>query len=356
MNSINRLTNNNSSLQHRAFTKRPLSFREQVDLLETRGMIINDKDAVCFLLQHINYYRLEAYWFTYYDTNVSGHCFYPGTSFSAIWRDYCFDQKLRLHVLQGLECIEVSFKTQFAYILAHNYGPFPLLKNNFIFGQSEWDEKISMLKEECAKSKEQFAEHLRTTYGCEIFPVWALVEIVSFGTVATLYSNMKHMSVMKQIGRTYGLQPEILCSWLRHLSIIRNICAHHSRLWNRRFVKTPKDAVSIRQDIKECWQYAPKQTDASNPRNDRRIFNTFLIIDYLLSNIDSSTNANKDWKPTLVRQYEVTSQFANRGFTEHTGNNKIICMRLPHANGGHYEHSNPHWHRCPQGLLLALRL
>jgi len=288
-----------------------LSFREQVDLLETRGIVFDDKDTAYFLLQHINYYRLEAYWFTYYNTSVPDHRFFPGTSFSAVWRDYCFDQKLRLHVLQGLERIEISFKTQFVYNLAHKYGPFPFKKENFIFSQSEWDEKINTLKEECTKSKEQFAEHIKNTYRCEIFPIWALVEILSFGAIVIFYDNMKDMSVMKQISRVYGLQPEILRSWLKHLYIIRNICAHHGRLWNRRFVKTPKEAISIRRDVKDCWQNAPKKADASNPRNDRRIYNTFLIIDYLLSNIDSGNDLNKNWKPTLVRlidEYKVDLQ------------------------------------------------
>lgn len=317
MNSNNGLTDCNSALQRRRFTKRPFSFREQVDLLETRGMVFNDKNAVYFLLRHINYYRLEAYWYTYYEANIPDHRFLPETSFSVIWRDYCFDQKLRLHFLQGLEHIEISFKTQFAYHLAHNYGPFPFKRENFIFSQPEWDERIDALKGECTKSKEQFAEHMRNTYECEIFPIWALVEILSFGTIVTFYSNMKDMSVMKQISRVYGLQPDILRSWFRHLSIIRNICAHHGRLWNRRFVKTPKEAVLMREDIKERWQYAPNITDASNPRNDRRIYNTFLIIDYLLSNIDSNNNSNKEWKPnlvTLIDEYKIDSQ--RMGFSD----------------------------------------
>lgn len=297
----------NSSLQYRPFTKKPSSFREQVHLLETRGMTLKDTDAVYFLLQHISYYRLEAYWFTYYEPDVPDHRFKPGTSFDDIWRDYSFDQKLRFHLLQGLERIEISFKTQFAYNLAHKYGPFPFQIENFTFSQTDWNQRIITLKEECADSKEQFAEHMRNAYGCEIFPIWAIVEILSFGTIVTFFSHMKDLSVMKQISRVYGLQPAILCSWLKHLYVVRNICAHHTRLWNKRFVKTPREAITMRQDIKERWQYAPKESDASDPRNDRRMYNTFLIIDYLLSNIDQGNHWKKDLVK-LIDEYKVDWQ------------------------------------------------
>ncbi|WP_422479169.1 hypothetical protein [Pleomorphochaeta sp. DL1XJH-081] len=70
-----------------------------------------------------------------------------------------------------------------------------------------------------------------------------------------------------------------------------------------------------------------------------------------LKEFDESGQSVRAFCETIgARQYEVTSQFAKRGFTEHTGNkNNLNRMRLPHANGGHYEYSNPHWYRCPQG-------
>ena len=310
--SNNELVNHNSSLNRVSFTKKPLNFHQQINLLEARGMNFNDKHAAYFLLQHINYYRLQAYWFTYYETNEPDHRFPPGTSFCNILRDYYFDQKLRLHLLKGLECIEISFKAQFAYNLAHKYGAFPLQKENFNFSSNAWSERINKLKEECAASKEQFAEHMRNKYECEIFPIWALVEILSFGSIVTFYSYMKDISVMKEISKVYGLQPPVLRSWLQHLYDVRNICAHHARLWNRRFVKTPMEATAIRPDIQKRWLPAPsKKTDTSEHRNDRRIYNTFLIIDYLLSNIDSNNNSNKNWKPKLVSlidEYKVDAR------------------------------------------------
>ncbi|MBK5247629.1 MAG: Abi family protein [Peptostreptococcaceae bacterium] len=281
----------------KAYTKPPLSYKDQIRLLESRGMIFEDSYAALNLIEHINYYRLEAYWFTYYDKNKQEHCFLPDTTFSNIWRDYRFDRKFRELILHALERIEISFKTQFTYSLSHHYGSFPLKKNNFKFSQMCWEENIKELKQICSVSKEQFAIHLRETYSCEIFPIWAVTELMSFGKVSLFYKNIKDQSMQKSISRKYGIQPEILISWLNHLSNVRNYCAHHARLWNRRFVHTPKEALSIRDDIKGRWISLPENPEKDDPRNERRVFNTLLIIDYLLSNICSKYN----WKKELVQ-------------------------------------------------------
>ena len=313
-------TSEYSQKPRKTYTKRPLSYSEQIKLLKSRGMLFEDNDNTQNLIEHINYYRLEAYWFTYYDRDKQEHYFLPDTTFSNIWRDYRFDRKFRSLILQGLERIEISFRTQFTYFLSHHYGSFPLKKENFIFSKQSWDENIENLKTICLTSKEQFAIHLRETYSCEIFPVWAITELMSFGKISLFYKNIKDQSLQKSISRKYGIQPEILISWLNHLSNVRNYCAHHARLWNRRFVYTPKEALSIRNDIKTRWISLPKNPEEDDPRNERRIFNTILIIDYLLSNICNKYN----WKNELVElisKYQIDEK--RMGFPDNWRNDSF---------------------------------
>lgn len=300
------------ALQHpshalKSFTKKATNFSEQVKRLESRGMVFEDKNSANLLLHHISYYRLEAYWYTYYDPTKESHQFFPETSFRDVLRDYSFDQELRTLILVALAEIEISFRTQFTYCLSHKYGAFPFQKTNFILSDECWDRSIDELREICSTSKEQFAVHLRNTYNCTIFPVWAATELMSFGKLVLFYSNIRDRSLMKQISQNYGLQPDILVSWLNHLCAVRNLCAHHHRIWNRRFVKTPREAISIHEDIKKRWLGTPSPVTDTDPRNDRRIYNTLLIINYLLSNI----NHHIMWKQEIVKlidKYDIETQ------------------------------------------------
>jgi hypothetical protein len=104
----------------RPFTKPATTQEEQVALLQKRGMIIDDVQAACFHLQHINYYRLGAYWLPF-EVNHATHDFKAGTNFTTVLTLYNFDRELRLLVIDALERIEVSMRTQWTYYMAHNH-------------------------------------------------------------------------------------------------------------------------------------------------------------------------------------------------------------------------------------------
>ena len=45
----------------------------------------------------------------------------------------------------------------------------------------------------------------------------------------------------KQVAREFGLpQYTYLESWIRCITVLRNCCAHHARIWNRRFALKPQ--------------------------------------------------------------------------------------------------------------------
>jgi abortive infection bacteriophage resistance protein len=287
------------------YTKPSLSIQDQVAQLQARGLIITDINKVTDLLAHVNYFRLEAYWYTYYDNSLTGHFFVKSITFELIWSHYCFDRRLRAHISHALERIEVSFRTQFAFNLSQTFGPFPLNLNTLNFSQREWNSNLLDLQKTCQDSKELFATHFYAKYSNDLLPIWALVEIQSFGQVVFYYKKIKSLNIKSHIGSVFGLNPRELASWLHHLSYIRNICAHHSRLWNKRFTILPMPPQrTISQDFNSRWIFAPYTHTGDDPYNERRLFNTILIIDYLLSKI-CSDNIWKTELLALMKNYSI---------------------------------------------------
>jgi abortive infection bacteriophage resistance protein len=111
------------------FIKPAKSFDEQLELLISRGMQVRDREKALNHLSHINYYRLEAYWLPY-EVSRATHQFADNTDLNTILSHYLFDREFRLLLLDAIERIEVSFRTQWAYHISHSYGPHGYLENS----------------------------------------------------------------------------------------------------------------------------------------------------------------------------------------------------------------------------------
>jgi abortive infection bacteriophage resistance protein len=219
------------------FSKPATTYAQQVALLQQRGMVINDPAAAEFYLQHFNYYRLGAYWLPF-EADHATHRFRPGTRFEEVVNLYVFDRELRLLMLDAIERLEVSVRGQWAYQLAHRHGPHAHLDAT-LFETRYWPDNLKKLTEEVDRSDEVFIRHLKATYAEALPPVWAVCEVMSLGLLSRWYNSLKPMSTRRLIAGPYGVDERVLESWLRHLSLVRNTCAHHSRLWNREFTITP---------------------------------------------------------------------------------------------------------------------
>ena len=222
----------------RPFAKPATTHAQQVALLQQRGMVIEDPAAAEFYLQHLNYYRLGAYWLPF-EADHATHTFKPGTHFAQVLDLYVFDRELRLLVLDAIERVEVSVRSQWAYQLAHQHGPHAHLDVTLAFKPHLWQTNIDKLSDEVGRSDEAFIKHLQNTYSESLPPVWAVCEVMSLGLLSRWYNNLKPMPTRRAIAAAYGVDEKVLESWLRHLSLVRNTCAHHSRLWNREFTITP---------------------------------------------------------------------------------------------------------------------
>jgi len=259
------------------FNKPALSFDGQIARLKERGLLVPDEAQARHYLGHLNYYRLCAYWLPF-ESDHSDHSFAKGASFDDVLNLYVFDRELRLLVLDAIERIEVSVRTQWAYQFSRSYGPHAHLdRTRFKTSKKNccYKEMFDRLSQDVKSSKEVFIRHFRDKYEEDLPPLWAAVEVMSLGQLSRWFSCLAYRKDRNRVARQYGLDESILVSFLHHLSIVRNICAHHSRLWNRRItvsLKLPREAPS------------PLVDSLSRPggKRDGRIYNTLVMVVWML--------------------------------------------------------------------------
>jgi len=267
------------------FLKPSLGISEQIELLKKRGLVITDNDAAYSLLSNNNYYRLEGYWYPFYiETDNEEHVFKKDVSLDSVVNLYEFDKKLRNLVFKAISDIEISFRAQFAYQLAIQYGAFPFDDPNCFKYRNAEDKATSIkrLEDEYNYSKEEFIEHFRKNYAEHLPPIWMMVEIMTFGEISAWYEFHATEPTKKAIAKYYGFRDSsVFASWIRQLSIVRNVCAHHARLWNKIISITP--AFPKKLDIQEYVDLFVTANDKySSPR---RLYNILLIMQYLLCKI-----------------------------------------------------------------------
>ncbi len=268
----------------RPFTKRPTTYAEQVEQLRQRGMQVDDAERAAFYLQHLNYYRLGAYWLPF-EADHGSHRFRPGTRFEAVLDLYIFDRELRLLILDAIERFEVSARAQWAYQLAHQHGTHAHLDPGLAHNVERWQYNLDRLTDEVRRSDETFVKHLTQNYQEALPPVWAVNEVMSLGLLSRWYQNLKPMATRRAIASVYACDQRVLQSWLHHLTFIRNTCAHHSRLWNRDFTIIP-----------ELPRTKPASLATASIAGSRKLYNTLLILLHLMDAIAPDHH----WRQRLV--------------------------------------------------------
>ncbi|MGO1718930.1 MAG: Abi family protein [Luteimonas sp.] len=248
------MTNNN------AYNRPWKSFDEQLSLLEERGMAVTDREWALAWLQRVGYYRLSAYCYPFRvfrheqdaETgairSVRTDDFMPDTAFSDAVNLYLFDRRLRVLLADALERIEVSLRVEMAYRLGksdtfahlHEENFHPKFRNHADkrTGQTAfvtWQQKYHGLVQ---RSREDFVKHYREKHGPDM-PIWVAIEVWDFGAVSQLLAMMK-VPDQQTIAARYGVADwKAFASWVRSLSYLRNLVAHHSRVWNRNMISYP---------------------------------------------------------------------------------------------------------------------
>lgn len=287
------------------YNKTALTTSQQVALLVRRGMRINDHAQAQQYLTHISYYRLRAYWLPFEQaaTNGDDHAFVAGTDFDTVLAIYNFDRELRLLLIDAIERVEISLRTQLANVLSLRYGPFAHKDVNHFAKNLLWQQCRDELLKEFSRSRETFAEHYRIKYPkLSSPPLWVACELMTLGHLSRWLQNLRIPKDRQSIANAYGLDEKVLVSFAHHLTIVRNHCAHHGRVWNRKF------AVKMLIPNKK-----PQGLSAAfNPAQDRRLYNTLTMLAYLMSVISPAST----WRQRLKALIQATPQIdvADMGF------------------------------------------
>jgi abortive infection bacteriophage resistance protein len=269
------------------YSKPWLSDIELVARLKNRGLKV-DNDELCIQhLRRVGYYRLSGYLYPYrkIDPAIKDHRldeFEDNTHFSDVIELYIFDKQLRLLALDALERIEIAVRVEIGHLLGEK-DPFAhhnmdLLDRSFAlkkgdFGYASWMFKYTGL---VRQSSEPFIEHIKRKYGLPL-PIWAAVEVWDFGALSLFYSGLKGND-RDQIAEKFKVpNGRAMTSWLRSLNFLRNVCAHHSRLWNRNMVESPR--------IKKLPEFKELLYFTENQKLITRSFSHFCLIQWFMKEI-----------------------------------------------------------------------
>lgn len=230
--------------------KNPITFDKQVNLLKSRGCIIDD-DAFCQKkLQLINYYRLSAYFLPFKNSDGS---YKRDTSFTRVYRIYQFDSELRSILLSALEEIEIFLRCNFAYFHAHKYGSLGYLNPNTFSAKHNSSKFIEMINREIENNKKVlFVKHHIEEYGGQ-FPLWVITELFTFGMLSYFYADLVTTDQKELSKKLYENRPKNIISYLRCCTDLRNICAHYGRLYYRIFPAIPASITVNKNAERRLW-------------------------------------------------------------------------------------------------------
>jgi len=229
------------------YNKLPVAIPEQIALLKSRGLTFNSETKAAHYLSNISYYRLRAYTYPFQDNTQENHPFVTAVSFEQIIDLYVFDRHLRLLVFDGIEKIEIALRTQIIYNFALTNGSFWHLKPELYRDAMRFANQLDSLQKEVDRSNETFIDHYKTKYTQPTEPpCWMSLEVSSMGLLSKIFQNLKRGKEKKAVTNHFGLtDPMILENWMHCFCNLRNICAHHGRIWNRRLVpiKLPYNTI-----------------------------------------------------------------------------------------------------------------
>ena len=237
------------------YTKPATSIDEQIALLKARGLICSDEDLVRRWLVTVGYYRLSAYWLPYEKPPPAGKTrsktFSAGTQFESIVDIYTFDRQLRLLVTEAIERIEIALRSSWTHRLALAGGPHAHMNAEFFSSGWSHARRVAGMAERAEQSAEVFIAHYKEKYTAPYMPpLWAVTELMTFGELSKWVSATSDPSIGSAVAKDLGLPTrETLDGVIQAIAYVRNICAHHGRLWNRRLVKRIPNIKRFRDDL-----------------------------------------------------------------------------------------------------------
>lgn len=271
--------------------KPPLTFKEQITKFkEDHKLEIEDEAKALEILKKTNYYRLSGYGLGLTEYDNKEH-YKDSISFDYLFNLYCFDSQFKSILMSGIEQLEIELRTQIAYRLSTEYEADALYhEENFLYKENKNGKPIYSIVMESFENEinrsttNLVIEHHKEKYGSK-FPIWVAVELMSFGILALLFGILQDDD-QTYVARHFNTDPEHLQNWIWCLVEVRNICAHHARLYNTPLDTRPNLENEYRRYIKKPY----------------KIFPVLIIIRKMF-------NANEQWQSLLIDLTNILKKY-----------------------------------------------
>lgn len=287
------------------FKKEWKSYQEQVDILESRGLMIDNREKALEYLNRIGYYRLSGYWYPFRKLiggSKRDDDFIENSYFHDAIKLYVFDKRLRLLALDAIERIELAIRVDIAHRLGEKdifayenpdlfHGSFSKHVNNKsrMTKHQEWLRRFD--RQVRRAGQEPFIKHYNEKYSGK-YPIWVVIEIWDFGLLSHLFAGLKEAD-QNEIAKCYDINNgKLFSKWVRSLNFIRNVSAHHSRLWNTNIV----DRSPLRS-LEPYW----------SSLDNSRAFYYFCIMQKLLKSICP----NSSWRTRFIELMDSFPKLEN---------------------------------------------
>lgn len=257
------------------------SLDEQIEILKSKGLIIEDDTLTRNILLKENYFFLNGYRHLLMKS-PKDKTFIEGSTFRELYSIFLFDRHLRNIMFKNLLIIENNLKSIFSYQLSKKYGyrekDYLNIKNftNDPTKAKKVKDLVNKMKRQISinGSQHNATIHYISKYG--YVPLWVLVKVLSFGVISDLYSILKPDDKVG-IASIYNISIENLESFLPILSNYRNLCAHEDILYDH---KTDRSIANT--SYHQRLNIARMDNEYIYGKND--IFAVVIIMKYLLSN------------------------------------------------------------------------
>lgn len=305
-----------ASTNKETYTKKPKSFKEQVELLKQRGLNFEDEQRAVKILTYVSYNRLSNYWFPMLKEPKADEFFKEGSKFIDVFRLYQFDSELRTLTFNAIEQLEVAIRTQLIYHLSikNNSGFWYLDKEHFNTIPN-YSSTLNKLIKNYGDSKQDYLIKYKTKYTNSMPPAWKMFEVATFRTISTILKNLKEQKQIIPIGKSFGVHHSVLTSWVECLVYVRNVCAHHQRLWNIVLTLSPVWLKKPQNNWVNKWE---NDINAKNPKDKKlKLYAALCMIAYMLK-FANPYNTFKDnfFKLIEIPKFKSTINLADMGFPE----------------------------------------
>ncbi len=294
----------------RVFSKPAIDVPAQLELLKRRGLHIPNEERAAAFLQSVSFFRLSPYMRPFQHQEDIDHRFRDGSQFRQLTRLYDFDRRLRLLTMDAIERVEIASRAVISNHMGPNHGCHWYLNAQLFHQAFDHQRLLATLsnkqaaatrdyQRECERidkshadytkknrlkhqrAKESYARHYPATYIVPpLMPGWAMLEELTLGDLSHLYKGLSKDSDKKAIAKRLALAAPLMQSWLHTLTTIRNMCAHHSRMWNRE--------LGIRPELPKKASFLwPTHLLQKGPHT--RIFAVLCILNHLMHQISPRT-------------------------------------------------------------------